>query len=121
MGNILVVDDQLSMRNMFKAILKETLHKVDYSANGEDAYELAASAKRYDLIMADLIMPKMDGIELTTKLRAIARYEEIPIFIVSTSNNQDKKNKAKEVGANGWICKPVVKEKILELVTNIIG
>lgn len=121
MANILVVDDQLSMRNMFKAILRDTSHHVDYSVDGAEALSLASKSKKYDLVMADLVMPNMDGIELTCELRSMSYYRETPIFIVSTSHNEQKKNAAKTAGANGWICKPVDKDKILSLVGNTVG
>jgi len=120
MANILVVDDQRAIRGMFKAILKNTSHDVDYAEDGMIAYS-AAKGKEYSLILADMIMPNMDGLELTQKLRKLTKYEDTPIFIVSSSSDDDKKQAARQAGANGWIVKPVSADKILKLVGQTIG
>jgi len=120
MASILIVDDQRSMRNMFKGIFKGSGHDIEYAEDGQVAYK-AATMSTYNLILADLIMPKMDGIDLTRKLRKLTKYEDTPIFIVSSAAKDDNKQKAKDAGANGWITKPISAEKVHKLVGQTLG
>jgi len=120
MANILVVDDQRAIRSMFKAILATTSHNTDFAEDGAIAYT-AAKGKTYSLILADMMMPNMDGLELTTKLRQLSKYADTPIFIVSSSASEDKKIQARQAGANGWVLKPVTPDRVLKLVNQTIG
>jgi len=120
MANILVVDDQKAIRSMFKAILDTTSHHSDFAEDGAIAYS-AAKGKQYSLVLADMMMPNMDGLELTKRLRTLSNYEDTPIFIVSSSEAQEKKKAAKDAGANGWVVKPVTPERILKLVGQTVG
>ncbi|MEC4725984.1 response regulator [Shewanella sp. D64] len=83
MKKILVVDDQLAMRNMFKKILVYDGVEVTLAENGALAYR-AAQLVDYDMVITDFYMPKFNGIELIQKLRELRSYIGIPILIVST-------------------------------------
>ncbi len=120
MANILVVDDQKAIRSMFKAIFKQISHDVDYCEDGAQALA-AANKKRYSLVLADLVMPELDGIELTEELRQLNDYTETPIFIVTSIKSEEKKQLAIKVGANGWVTKPISPDKVLKLVSQTIG
>ena len=120
MAKILVVDDQRAIRSMFKAILATTPHETDFAEDGAIAYN-AAKGITYDLILADMMMPNMDGVELTQKLRQLSKYHQTPIYIVSSSTSDEKKAQAREAGANGWVLKPVTPERVLKLVGKTIG
>ena len=119
MGQILVADDQLVMRNMFKSILTQTDHQVDYASDGEMAYK-EATKKKYDLIITDLYMPHLTGIDLTKKLRALSNYKGVPILIVSTENATNKKIEGKQAGASGWIVKPISSNKLLPAINKLM-
>lgn len=120
MGKILVADDQLVMRNMFKTILSQTDHEIDFVADGASAYD-EAKKKRYDLVITDLYMPHLTGIELTRKLRHLTTYKGVPILVVSTENAVDKKSEGKAAGATGWIVKPISSKKLLPAISKLLG
>jgi len=120
MAKILIADDQLVMRNMFKVILQDEGHELTLAVNGADAYD-KARANQYDLVLSDLYMPELDGIELTQKLRALSKYNGVPILIISTEKSADKKQKGREVGANGWIIKPITKDRLLPAIHKLLG
>lgn len=120
MANILVVDDQLVMRNMFKAILSQTDHDTTYATDGEHAYQ-EATKKRFDLVITDLYMPNLTGIELTKKLRSLSTYKGVPILVVSTENASDQKANGKAAGANGWIVKPINSKKLMPALKKLLG
>lgn len=118
--SILVVDDQLAMRRMFQAIFVDSKWDVELAEDGVIAYK-AATAKRYDLVITDFHMPNMDGIQLTEKLRALSSYRGVPILVVSTEGNKEKKGLGKAAGANGWMVKPIKAEILLPAVEKLIG
>jgi len=120
MAKILIADDQLVMRNMFKVILQDEPHTIKLVCDGEEAY-LEARSTQYDLVLSDLYMPKLDGIELTKKLRGLSKYNGIPILIISTENKEDKKAAGRAAGANGWIIKPITKDRLLPAIKKLLG
>ncbi len=117
---ILVVDDQLAMRRMFKVIFDMTDHQVDFAEDGLLAYQ-AAMKKRYDLIITDFHMPNCNGIELTQRLRKHTNYNGVPILVVSTEGNKNKKSEGRAAGANGWVVKPVSAEVLLPAVERLLA
>lgn len=120
MAKILIADDQLVMRNMFKVILQDEPHELTLAVDGQDALD-KAQVQRYDLVLSDLYMPKLDGIELVEKLRALSTYKGVPILIVSTENKEDKKAAGRRAGANGWIIKPITKDRLLPAIKKLLG
>ncbi|GAB1262558.1 response regulator [Aurantivibrio plasticivorans] len=120
MSSILVADDQLVMRNMFKSILSATDHDVVYVEDGQKAYQ-EATKRRFDLVISDLYMPFMTGIELTAKLRTLSTYKGVPILIVSTENATDRKQEGRQAGASGWIVKPISSQKLMPAVNKLLS
>ncbi len=118
--SILVVDDQLAIRRMFKAIFVSAPYDVDMAEDGVQAYA-AATAKRYDLILTDYHMPKCNGIELIKRLRKLSTYNGVPILVVSTESNSDRKTEGRNAGANGWIVKPINKEVLLPAIERLLN
>lgn len=119
MARILVVDDQRAIRAMFQKILKDEPYEVELCEDGEEAYKRAMS-ERYDLILTDLIMPKMDGIELTKALRKSSRYKHTPILIAGNNNAEEKKERGKEAGATGWLVKPISADMLLPQLRQLL-
>ncbi|OUS26253.1 hypothetical protein A9Q99_18650 [Gammaproteobacteria bacterium 45_16_T64] len=119
MKRILVADDQLVMRNMFKSILSPEGYDLVLACDGKEAYQLATGSD-FDLVITDLYMPHLNGIELTTKLRALKVYSGKPILIVSTEGAAGKKAEGKQAGATGWIVKPVSGDILLPAVRKLM-
>ena len=120
MASILVVDDQLVMRNMFKNILLIDGYDVDLANDGKQAYS-AATKKKYDLVITDLYMPELNGIELTVRLRKLNAYKGVPILVVSTESAVGKIEEGKKAGATGWVVKPVSDQKLLPILKKLLS
>lgn len=120
MKRILIADDQLVMRNMFKSILAGQGYQLELAVDGKHAYTLATSTS-FDMVITDLYMPHLDGIQLTKKLRALKTYIGKPILIVSTEGATQKKAEGKAAGATGWIVKPVSSDVLLPVVHKLLG
>ncbi len=113
---VLTVDDSKTMRDMVSFTLQSAGYKVVEADDGKSALELLAKQK-VDLVITDLNMPHMDGFELVTHLRS--RSEFVPILILTTEYDQQKKERGKLAGATGWIVKPFSPEKLVNIVKKI--
>ena len=113
---VLVVDDQEINRDALGVIL-EDYYEVDYAADGAEALK---AIRKYDcdisLVMLDLMMPGIDGFEVIRRLRANLETADIQIVILSALNSQEDIVKGFNVGANDFIMKPIIMEKLLSCV-----
>jgi two-component system chemotaxis response regulator CheY len=105
MTHILAVDDSPSMRDMVRIALSAAGFEVSQAADGEEALAIART-RAFDLVLSDVNMPKMDGIELIRALRAEAAYKHTPILMLTTESSPERKRQGKDAGATGWIVKP---------------
>ena len=119
MPTILTVDDSTSMRKVIVFTLKNAGYDIIEAVDGVDALEKSKTAK-VDFVLADVNMPRMDGISLTKTLRALPDFKFTPIIILTTETG-DMKAKGKDAGATGWIVKPFNPEQLLELVKKFLG
>lgn len=118
--NILIVDDSESIREVVSFTLEDAGHSVISAVDGEDALTRLEGVDKIDLIITDLHMPKMDGIELIKEVRTDDKFKFTPILFLTTESQASKKMEAKEAGATGWIIKPFVPEKLLAALKKVI-
>jgi len=105
MTRILAVDDSPSMRDMVRIALTGAGFEVEQAADGREALDIARKTA-FDLVLSDVNMPVMDGIELIRALRAESAYRHTPILMLTTESSVERKREGKEAGATGWIVKP---------------
>lgn len=116
---ILFVDDSESIREIVNFTLTREGYEVVLSSNGKEALNYL-NGTEYNLIITDLYMPEMNGIELIKEIRKKPEYKFTPILFLSTESQLDKKMEAKEAGATGWIVKPFVPAKLIEAINKVI-
>lgn len=116
---IITVDDAPTMRKLISFTLKGAGHTVLEAEDGANALSVLATRK-VDLIISDVNMPKMNGVELTRKLRETALHRTTPILIVTTESDGAIKGQAKAAGATGWIVKPFKPEQLVEIVDRVL-
>ena len=117
---IITVDDSRTMRDMVSYTLKEAGYNVLEAEDGQHALSVLNSQKA-DVVITDLNMPNMDGIELIKSLRAQNDYRATPILMLTTESDDAKKNAGRAAGATGWIVKPFNPEKLLSVVKKVAG
>ena len=115
---ILTVDDSLSIRQAVKLTLRSVGYNVLEADSGRAALELLAG-NRIDMVLTDLNMPEMDGIELIRNLRAKPAFRFVPIVMLTTESQQEKKAAGKAAGATGWITKPFTAEQFIAVVKKL--
>lgn len=119
MGTILTVDDSPSIRQMIKVVLGPAGHNVIEAGDGGQGLAQAKTS-RPDLVITDLNMPVMNGIELIKALRAQSSLSGLPIVFLTTESDDAIKQQAKAAGATGWITKPFKPEQLLAVVSKLV-
>ena len=117
MAYILVIDDNAVIRDVVKFSL-QNYHDVTLAENGKEGIALA-KASHFDVIITDIQMPEMDGVEFVTEIRKLDSYRDTPILVVA-ANLEDNKEKIKASGATGWILKPFDPVKLLEMISDVL-
>ena len=120
MAKILAVDDSASMRGMVAFTLRGAGHEVTEAENGQLALD-AARGNAFELVLADVNMPVMDGIAMVRQLRALDAYKGVPILMLTTESHTEKKMEGKAAGATGWLVKPFEPEQLLATVKRVLG
>ena len=120
MATILAVDDSASMRQMVSFTLEGAGYEVIQANDGEEALGKAKTIQP-DLVLTDVNMPKMDGINLIRELRKLPQYKFTPMLMLTTESSVDKKTEGKSAGATGWLVKPFDPEKLLATIKKVIN
>ena len=115
MAKILIVDDSKSFRQMLTSILESAGHTVAEAKDGKQALELC-SQEEFQLVVTDIYMPYVDGLDVVEKLHADERYAEVPLLIITKEGDEVMKEKGKRAGAAGWITKPIIEENFLAAI-----
>lgn len=116
---VLIVDDSASMRQMVSFTLKDAGYDVIVAGNGKEALTKVGSAK-ISMVVTDLNMPEMDGIQLIKQLRTMPGYKFIPIVMLTTESQDAKKLAGKQAGASGWIVKPFQPDHLLDTIKKFV-
>lgn len=119
MATVLTVDDSPSIRQMIKVTLEPAGHSVIEAGDGAQGLAMAQS-KRPDLVITDLNMPTMNGLELIRALRKQPALTGLPIVFLTTESNEAVKQEAKSAGATGWITKPFKPEQLLAVLAKLV-
>jgi two-component system chemotaxis response regulator CheY len=114
------VDDSSSIRQMVSFTLKDAGYNVVEAKDGQDALNKAAHTA-VDMVMTDLNMPNLDGLQLIQALRNMSAYKYIPIIMLTTESQMEKKQAGKSAGATGWIVKPFQPEQLIAVVKKVLG
>ena len=121
--NILVVDDSKTVRRMIDKTLGLAgipLNQVFFAQNGREALDLL-DAEWIDLMLTDINMPEMDGIELVRTMAEKGLIESVPVVVVSTEGSDERIEKLKGYGVRGYLRKPVTPEGIKTIIEGILG
>ena len=117
---VLIIEDSKTILEILNFSLSKEGFNVLSAANGELALK-HLDGTTIDLIITDLYMPKLNGLEFVKKARAIEDYKKIPILLLTTETQQDIKIEAKKIGVTGWVIKPFVPEKLIKAIKQLLS
>jgi len=119
MKRVLSVDDSSSIRQMVSFTLRGAGYEVTEAVDGRDGLAKSGSGK-FDLIITDLNMPNMDGIQLIAAIRKLSGYAFVPILMLTTESQAEKKDAGRKAGATGWIVKPFSADQLIAVARKLV-
>lgn len=117
---ILTVDDSPTIRQQLRIFLESQGYRVDEADSGEAGLQ-AVQRARFDLIIADVNMPGMSGLEMVIQLRQVMGYGDTPVFMLTTQADREMKSQGKAAGATAWIVKPFRPKVLLAGIQKALG
>ena len=117
---ILVVDDSATMLMSLKTTLAMGGYQVETASNGQLALDKLNAGAKPNLILTDVNMPVMGGMELIGKARALPGLRFIPILTLTTESEAGKRDEGKRAGATGWLVKPVSGNDLLKVIKQVL-
>lgn len=120
--DVLVVDDSAAIRKILQRVLRQTgmeIRTIHEAGDGQEALELL-KAHKPALILTDINMPKMDGLQLLAAVKASDAWRDIPVVMITTEGGETKVGEAVKLGAAGYVRKPFTADQIKEKLAGIL-
>jgi len=121
--DVLIVDDSAAIRKILQRVLRQAEVPIDEVFEAGDGVEALATLKAKStvgLILSDINMPNMDGIQFLTQVRAMPEWANVPIVMITTEGSQNKVMEAVQLGASGYVRKPFTADQIKEKLTGLM-
>lgn len=116
---VLTVDDSKTMLAMLRHALTEAGFEVVQAEDGQKGLD-ALARESVDVVITDVNMPVMDGIEFIRNVRASGKFPGLPILILTTETSQEKRDLGRAAGGTGWIVKPFDPEKLVSVIHRVV-
>ena len=116
---VLTVDDSRTILAMLHHTLTNAGFEVIQAENGQAGLDMLGR-EDVDVVITDINMPVMDGIEFIRQVRATGKYQSLPILILTTETSQDKRDQGRAAGGTGWIVKPFDPEKLISVINKVV-
>jgi DNA-binding response OmpR family regulator len=120
MLKILIVDDEPSILNILDFSLGAEGYEVIQASDGEQACEMAVNHQP-DMIVMDVMMPKLDGYQACEKLKADSRTASIPVLLLTAKSSAEDHQLGKDAGADGYLTKPFSPQRLVEMTDSFLG
>jgi two-component system, chemotaxis family, chemotaxis protein CheY len=120
--NVLVVDDSAPIRKILQRVLRQTgmgIHTIFEAGDGQEALGIMKKEK-VGLVLSEINMPKMDGLQLLAALKAVPAWRDIPVVMITTEGGETKVGEAVRLGAAGYVRKPFTADQIKEKLVGIL-
>lgn len=120
--DVLIVDDSAAIRKILQRVLMQTdmtFGEIQEAADGLEAIE-KLKQRHFGLVLSDINMPNMDGIQLLGQMRANAQWSNIPVVMITTEGSQAKVLEAVDLGARGYVRKPFTADQIKEKLVGLV-
>ena len=120
MSAVMTVDDSSSIRMAIRIALSGAGHQVTEAGDGIEGLSKAKTTK-FDMIITDLNMPNMNGLEMIREIRRLPIQAGTPIIFLTTESDDGMKQQAKAAGATGWLVKPFAPEQLIKITRKVLG
>lgn len=117
---VLTIDDSRTMQGMLRKALEEAGCDVIQGADGIDGLDVLRGANPPpNVVITDINMPRMDGFEVIETIRTMNQFKHLPIIVLTTESDPEKKARARTAGATGWIVKPFSSESLVAAIRRV--
>jgi two-component system chemotaxis response regulator CheY len=119
--DVLIVDDSAAIRKILQRVLRQTdlnIGEIAEAGDGTEAVEILKN-RTFDLILSDINMPQMDGLQLLARIRDMSHLKNVPVIMITTEGGQGRVMEAVQLGATGYLRKPFTAEQIKEKLAGI--
>lgn len=120
MKTIMLVDDSATILLSISNILGKAGYAVEKASNAEDGLKKLVGGVKADLLITDLNMPGMNGIDFIKEVRKLPNFKFMPILFLTTESQQEKRMEAKAAGASGWLVKPATADELLNTIKLVL-
>lgn len=120
--DVLIVDDSAAIRKILQRVLRQTdisLGEIQEAGDGTEAVEILKN-RGFGLILSDINMPRMDGLQLLARIREMEHLKSVPVIMITTEGGQGRVMEAVQLGANGYVRKPFTADQIKEKLTGVL-
>jgi two-component system, chemotaxis family, chemotaxis protein CheY len=121
-SDVLIVDDSAAIRKILQRVLRQTgmaINTIHEAGDGQEALNLMRS-QRVDLVLTDINMPKMDGLELLAAIKRSSDWAAVPVVMITTEGGESKVGEAVRLGAAGYVRKPFTADQIKEKLAGLL-
>ncbi len=121
-SDVLIVDDSAAIRKILQRVLRQTgmaIRTIHEAGDGEEALEVL-KAHPVQLVLTDINMPKMDGIQLLASVKSCPQWRSLPVVMITTEGGETKVGEAVRLGAAGYVRKPFTADQIKEKLAGIL-
>ena len=116
---VLIVDDSKLLHRMFEMMLRQ--YPLVHAYDGKEALERLAENGDVDLVLLDMNMPRMNGLELLQAMKGDARFKKIPVVLVTTEGSEEQTQRGLDAGAAAYVKKPFRNEELIAVVQRLTG
>jgi len=117
---ILITDDSKSIRAVVGTVLKVAGYDIIEACDGQEGLDILKSGKTVDLVITDLNMPNLNGIEFIWEIRKLSDHVFTPICMLTTESEQEKLEQGESISTDAWITKPIQPVKVLSIIQDIL-
>jgi len=121
-ADVLVVDDSAAIRKILQRVLRQTgmaIRTIHEAGDGQEALAVLRTHKP-SLVLTDINMPKMDGLQLLAAIKASPEWRDLPVVMITTEGGESKVGEAVRLGAAGYVRKPFTADQIKEKLAGIL-
>ena len=122
-SDVLVVDDSAAIRKILQRVLRQTgmaIRTIHEAGDGQEALEVMR-AHKVDLVLTDINMPRMDGLQFLASVKASPQWRLVPVVMITTEGGETKVGEAVKLGAAGYVRKPFTADQIKEKLAGILA
>lgn len=119
--HVLVADDEAHIGRIIKIKMEQGPFRVTLAFDGQEALDVLEQEDKVDLVVLDLMMPRLSGLDVLDRIKAADRWKQIPCIILTAAGQEEYEHEARESGATEFLTKPFSPKKLYALIADLTG